>query len=410
MKKHQVSIISTVSALIIAMLACNLPGKTSSAESSIAATQTALARAVQDLQNQQQANQAEQADQSEQVEQAQEAQPSETATETLTPEPTQTPSPTLEPTVEHLTKPGEPERIRTWITDLSSEPYALEKRTIGDSLNVNLLERPFTAQEMQYQPYLDIIKTEIGPGGEWLYVKLILEGEPPTGADAGVPTYAIEIDLDRDGRGDWLIRAQVPPYDQWTTDGVQVWRDSNNDVGGQKPMIAEAPLSGIDGYDKLVFDEGRGNDPDAAWVRRGPGSPVQVHLAFKHALIESASTFLWGGWTDEGVKEQGWFDYNDTFTLEQAGSPLINNDHYPLKDLFSMDNTCRWTYGFEPTTSYPGLCPLPSPTPTKTTTPRPLDPTTCPPPAQGCPTYTFGQVQVNYVWDDTQCQCVAPVP
>lgn len=395
MTSQRSSITAIVLTLVFAVLSCNLPGGTTEEALSIAATQTALARAVQEFQDQQQA---------EQADQAEAAQPSATATETPTPEPSQTPSPTLEPTVEHLTKPGEPERIRTWITDLSSEPYAPEKRTIGDSLNVNLLERPFTAQEMKYQPYLDIIKTEIGPGGEWLYVVLILEGEPPEGVPA---TYAIEIDLDRDGRGDWLIRAQVPPDDQWTTDGVQVWRDSNDDVGGQKPMAAEAPLSGIDGHDELVFDEGRGDDPDAAWVRRGPGLPVQVHLAFKHALIESASTFLWGSWTDEGVMEQGWFDYNDKFTLEQAGSPLANNDHYPLKDLFSMDNTCRWTYGFEPTTSYPGLCPLPTPTPTFTPTPRP---TTCPPPAGGCPSFTFGAVKIQYVWDDNRCECVAPSP
>lgn len=392
--------------LLGAILACNLPGGTSEAELSIAATQTALAKTVQA----QEVLQAQQSQQ-DQAAQADMVQPSPTASATETPmlEPSQThtPSVTPEPPIEHLTQPGEPERIRTWISDISSEPFAPEKRTIGDSLNVNLLERPFTAEEMVYQDYLDIIKTELGPGAEWLYFYVILEGEPPEGVEA---TYAIEIDVDRDGRGDWLISALVPSTDQWTTDGVKVWRDSNDDVGGQIPMSAEAPLSGIDGYDELVFDEGRGDDPDAAWVRRGPSFPNQVHLAFKHALIDSSSTFLWGGWSDEGVKEVGSYDYNDQFTLAQAGSPLINNDNYPLKELFSMDNTCRWTYGFEPTTSYPGLCPIPTPTPTSTYTPQPPPATTCPPPASGCPKFTFGSTSVQYVWDTERCECVPPSP
>lgn len=394
MNRQRRFILGIVLSLLAAILACNLPGKsTVDAEFSIAATQTALARAVQDLQAQQQ-------------QEREQAQPTEaataTATETPEPLPTETPTLTPEPVIEHLSQPGEPEKIRTWISDLSSKAFAPENRTIGDSLNVNLLERPFTAGEMTYQPYLDITKTEIGPGGEWLYVVLIVEGEPPEAVPA---TYAIEIDLDRDGRGDWLISALVPPSDEWTTNGVKVWHDSNDKVGGQIPMRGEAPLGGLDGYDELVFDEGRGDDPDAAWVRRAPSSPQQVHLAFKHSLIESASTFLWGGWTDEGVKEPGWFDYNDQFTLEQAGSPLINNDHYPLKELFSMDNTCRWTYGFEPTTAYPGLCPLPTPTPTLSPTPRP---TLCPAPANGCPRIVFGSVSVQFVWDTNLCECVEP--
>jgi hypothetical protein len=404
-------ILGVVLSLMAAILACNLPGNNAEAEISIAATQTVLARAVQDLQDQQQQNEQAQTEGAQtegaQADQGQAASPAETATATETPQPqpSETPTPTPEPAIEHLTQPGEPERIRTWISDISSKPYAPEKRTIGDSLNVNLLERPFTAGEMNYQPYLDITRVEIGPGDEWIYVVLILEGEPPQVIEESVPSYAIEIDIDRDGRGDWLISALLPPGNQWTTEGVRVWQDTNENVGGQLPMSAEAPLGGLDGYDQLIFDQGRGDDADIAWVRRGPNSALQVHLAFKHTLIDSSSTFLWGGWTDEGLREPGQFDYNDQYTLALAGSPLINNANYPLKDLFSMDNTCRWTYGFEPTTAYPGLCPLPTPTATFTRTPKP---TLCPPPPGGCPTFTFGSIQVQYIWDTNRCQCVEP--
>jgi hypothetical protein len=40
------------------------------------------------------------------------------------------------------------------------------------------------------------------------------------------------------------------------------------------------------------------------------------------------------------------FDYNDTMGPTLAGSP-IKDDHYPLKELYSLDNTCRLPYGFE---------------------------------------------------------------
>ena len=298
------------------------------------------------------------------------------------------------PTVQHITQPGEPHRIRSWVADLSSAEYASEHRAMSEHFTGNLFERPFTTGEMQYQPYLDLIKTAVGDGGEWIYVTLSLEGTPPAGSEA---FYAIEIDIDRDGRGDWLIGAQSPASTTWSTDGVKVWHDSNNDVGGHMPIISEAPLTGIDGFDELIFDAGHGADPDYAWGRIDPASAKRIQLAFKHSLIGSASTFLWGGWSDEGVREAAWFDYNDHFTLAEAGSPLKGKADYPLKALFSVDNTCRWGYGFEPTTTYPGLCPLSEPTPVP---PTEVPPTLCPPPI----TYHCNN------WNYTTCECDDPPP
>ena len=322
---------------------------------------------------------------------------------TASPEPvTQTASP--EPTIQHFTQPAEPARMRTWVSDRSSATYASERRAVGDGFNLNLFERPFTAGEMQYQPYLDLTKVEVGEGGEWIYVTLHLGGSPPADSQA---FYAIEIDTDRDGRGDWLIGITTPASTTWTTDGAKVWRDADNDVGGKTPMLSEAPLTGLNGYDELIFDSGHGADPDAAWGRIDPASAQRVQLAFKYSIIGSASTFLWGGWTDEGVKEAAWFDYNDHFTLAEAGSPLGNSPQYPLAALFSLDNTCRWSYGFEPTEAYPGLCPLPEPTPVPATPTREIcfppstyvcqnwnystcecddQPPSCAPPPQGCGT------------------------
>lgn len=224
--------------------------------------------------------------------------------------------------IRHLTQPGEPSRIRTWVTDRSSAEYAAEHRAIADGFDWNLFERPFTAGEMLYQPYLDITKTEMGEGGEWIYATIHLEGVPPEGAQA---FYAIEIDSDKDGRGDWLIGTMLPASTTWMAEGVQVWRDTNNDVGGNTPMLSEAPLSGLDGYDELVFDGGQGADPDAAWGRIDPASAQRIQVAFKQSVINSADTFLFGGWSDEGVRDAGFFDYNDHFTQAEAGSPLSNS-------------------------------------------------------------------------------------
>lgn len=311
--------------------------------------------------------------------------------------PTETPLPTLTATLVHLLIPGDPPASKTFVTDQSTKQYAAERRAIADNFNKNLLERPFTAQEMEYQPHLDLTRIELALSEPWMYVTLLLEGEPPADSQA---VYSLEIDLDQDGRGDWLISGQTPPSAEWTVAGVQVWRDSNNDVGGKAPVLAEAPVPGLDGYDELVFDQGQGNDPDAAWVRRDPNNRNRIQLAFKFTLIASPGKFLFGGWADEGVRTPGWLDYNDHFSIAEAGSPASNSSEYPLKALAAVDNSCRWTYGFQPTTSIPGLCEL-KPTPTPTTQPRP---TVCQPPPFGCP--VFGAVAL--VWNPDTCQCELP--
>lgn len=129
-------------------------------------------------------------------------------------------------------QPGDPPNARTWVSDLSSKTLANKRRAIRDNFTKNLFERPFTSQDMEYQPYLDINRVDLAYADPWFYFTIFLEGAPP---DASSAAYAIEVDLDQDGRGDWFITAQTPPDSQWTTAGVQVWRDSNNDVGGPLP-------------------------------------------------------------------------------------------------------------------------------------------------------------------------------
>jgi hypothetical protein len=225
---------------------------------------------------------------------------------------------------------------------------------------------------MDYQPDLDITNTNLSRDATWVYVTISLAGQNPSGGLTG--DYGVELDLNLDGRGDLLVMA-VKPGAAWSTDGVRVWKDSNSDVGAARPVQADPP-GDTNGYDSIVFDQGVGPDPDAAWARIPPASPTAVQIAFKSSLINDSDQFLWGAWAmNDSMLNPDWFDFNDHFSLAQAGSPLIEDSaNYPLKALAQVDNTCRWAVGFKPTGTEPGVCPVaatPTPKPTITPTPTP---------------------------------------
>ena len=302
-----------------------------------------------------------------------------TLTSTLPP--TLTFTPTQVPVV-HTLIPGEPPaNTKSEITDRDSSMLAAEHRANGgENFSLNLYERPFNSQAMdQYFPQLDITKTKLSSDGKWTYVTIQLAGQGADGKMTGM--YGVEFDLDVNGRGDVLVMTSNPGA-SWSTDGVCVWTDTNHDVGGQHPVMSDAPVSG-DGYETQVFNQGVGTDPDIAWARVSPTDPKSVQIAIKPALIHDDDTYTWGAWAmDASTFNPAWFDYNDHFTLADAGSPLVEQtQYYPLKAFFEVDNTCRWAVGFTPTGSEPGICPVPpTPTPPPTATPKPT-PTT-PPVAQ----------------------------
>lgn len=339
--------------LLAAPLACGFPGVTQSVDLSAAATQTLQALAT-------------------------------IAAGTLGVGATQVPpapetpappaSPTATATVVHIVRPDSPGAVAGFVIDSSSSLLADQRRAIADSFLTNVLERPFTSQAMDYQPYLDLTRAEWSASGPWYYVTLEIEELPPAQVGAA---YAVELDLDLDGRGDWLILATAPPTADWTTDGVRALEDTNNDVGGASVLRPDPPPQRGDGYDRLVFDSGQGSDPDAAWVRLSPTGMSRIEIAFKTSLIGGDNRLIWGVWSDAGPQQPGWFDYHDHFNLGEAGSPLSNSSDYPLKALASVDNACRWVYGFVSDGTEPGVCkPPPTPTPTPTPTWTPLPPIT----------------------------------
>jgi hypothetical protein len=269
--------------------------------------------------------------------------------------PTGTPQPTPTYTIVHLATPPGSSGTTRYITDFDTKPYAPQKKAIGgDEYYNNRWERPFTSETMEYLPDVDLNRVELRIAVPWVYVTF--QFSEPRAEGIGQTMYGAEFDVNKDDRGDYLIWGASPPSGNWTTDGVEVWKDTNYDVGGPTPQGANAPWTGGDGYDKNLVASGVGDDPDLAWIRQIEGG-AKVQLAFKYSAIGNAPQFLWNGLADLGVRNPAWFDYNDHFTQAEAGSPLpVQTTLYPLKELWGLDNTCRDAYGFTPTGTEAGLC------------------------------------------------------
>jgi hypothetical protein len=228
----------------------------------------------------------------------------------------------------------------------------------GDVFAYGQYERPFNANTMDtYFSYMDIVHIEGFKDDTWGYLTITLAGTDKNGK---LPAqYAAELDLNKDGRGDWLIRASNPSSTTWATQGVQAWKDTDGDVGGTIPMVADNKPKGGDGYETLVFDQGKGSVTDGAWVRISSNDPKTIQIAFKLSMVGSPSSFAMGAWAGANI-DPSQFDYNDHMTHAQAGDPDQGYPQvYPIKALAEIDNTCRLAMGFVPTSTVPGLCEVP---------------------------------------------------
>jgi hypothetical protein len=137
------------------------------------------------------------------------------------------------------------------VYDVESAGTAPEQRApYGDSYDINRLERPFS-QEMVYLPALDIVTFIVTKDNDWWYVSIELSSTDPNNMpDAN---YGVELDLDHDGFGDYLIWSHPPYTNQWDTIPVQIYQDQNHNTGGYSAGKSGAPFS-ADGYETLVFD------------------------------------------------------------------------------------------------------------------------------------------------------------
>jgi hypothetical protein len=270
--------------------------------------------------------------------------------------PTSAPTATPVPTKQLGDVPGDiPVKHLDQATDTNSSVDAAKKRVPGgDSFVNDVYERPFNANTMDtYFPYIDILQTLGYKDDTWGYATISLFG---TDANGHLPAkYGVEIDLNRDGRGDWLIIVSNPSSTTWSTQGVQAWKDTNGDVGGNVPVVADKASTG-DGYETLVFDQGKdSSNPDGAWARVSPADNKTLELAFKLSMLGSPKSYAMGAWAGTDLNP-ALFDYNDHMTHAQAGDPDPGIQLYPLKGLAEIDNTCRLAIGFVSNAKEPGLC------------------------------------------------------
>ncbi|MDP2966534.1 MAG: hypothetical protein Q8N39_10970 [Pelolinea sp.] len=266
--------------------------------------------------------------------------------------------------ITHTTIPGNPGSPDQTKDEIDTSNTAEDKIALGDSFRLGTLERPFTQDVMDYSKEVDLLEVTLAKDLDFYIFNLMLVGP---NQEKGYPSahYGIEFDTDRDGRGDILLWAKGNGISDWTIDDVMVLSDSNDDVGGSRPVLPDTNSG--DGYDKVLFSLEKLDDPDAAWQRMDSTSNVQ--LAIKTSLV-GGSRYFWRAWADSGLADPIKFDYNDSFSEEQAGSPNKNSKFYPVGQLNLMDSTCWIAFNFEPTGKDLGGCyqlQQPTPVPTKPT-------------------------------------------
>jgi hypothetical protein len=305
--------------------------------------------------------------------------------------PTETPvlvTPTATP-IQHRDVPENlpPERVNH-AGDYDSSQSANQKQAPGgDRFTFGRFERPFNANTMDvYFPYLDIQDSRYFWDATWVYAVITLKGGDDNQALSG--RYAAELDTNLDGGGDWLLLVDSPSSSDWSVNGVQVWFDTNDDVGGTITVNADEHPSNGNGYETKIFDSGQGDDPDLAWARIAPDNPNTVEIAVKRSVLEGDDSFMIGAWAGNSILDPAKFDINDYYTHDEAGEALKDLEYYyPIKAVSELDNTCRVPVGFLPNKVIPGSCPIP-----------PEEQAACPPEYLYC--FNFAS--------QTVCYCYAP--
>jgi hypothetical protein len=260
------------------------------------------------------------------------------------------PSPVL---IEHLTQPSAGGTAVANAHD-NEETLTFEEKSVrgGDEFRINRFERPFTAPDMVYLPQIDIVGMSMTKDDAWYYVQIKLAGVDAATSDlSGV--YGVEFDLNIDGKTEVLVLAQGPLGANWTTDGVTVYADLNGDIGGLSSRPDD--IYAGNGYETIVFDSGKGDDPDVAWARSSPDNAV-VEIAIKQSVLRDYPKWMWNPLASAYPLDPSKFYFNDTFTEARAGSPNKGSEFYPLKELAGFDNTCRVPANFQATGSEPMGC------------------------------------------------------
>lgn len=257
------------------------------------------------------------------------------------------------PPGEHQTRPGEPPPAQATLWDRPTGQDLQPGQPVvpqgGDTYTRNIYERPFVENTQDtYFPDLDITEARLSLDAQWVYVTIVLYGLHP---DVGFPqgSYGVELDLDRDGRGDLLVWVERGVQStEWADTRVAVYVDADEDLGAARACLPDAPFNGT-GYERLLYYEARGEDPDLAWARWVPGERPVVQLAFKRTLLEGRDQFTWWVWADGKLNWPAAMNFHDSIPFPNAGSPYPDHPLFPARAIARVDNTCRGAFGFEPT-------------------------------------------------------------
>lgn len=282
--------------------------------------------------------------------------PPPTRVPTAVPSETPTPQPTRHV---HTSIPMTGSGKAQTIHDQVNKNYASQKRAYGgDEYKNGRFERPFDTN-MEYQGYLDIVKVTMTRDDPHFIYVTIQVADPVIPATDQPAFFGLEVDMNLDGRSKYLIRGARPYTEDWTNDGVEVWQSTSSDLPVNKSGDG-IPVTGTLGFDVSLLTAGAGEDVDLAWIRLSPGLMDSVDIAFKKSLIGGEKgKFVWRPFTDGLPFSPTQYDLQNSFTLEQAGSPIAGDKDYPLKEVYLVDNTCRVTSGYTATGKEPGICPVP---------------------------------------------------
>lgn len=230
----------------------------------------------------------------------------------------------------------------------------------GDRFTFGRFERPFNANTMDvYFSQLDIVNTQVYHDDTWIYANISLK--ELTDSSSADDKYAVEIDANLNGKADWLIIGLKPSSTDWTVNGVQIFQDTNSDVGLELPTLTDENSIGVsNGFETIVFDQGQGDDADSAWIRISPNDKNTIDFAIKKSVLGNPAKFLINMWAGRSLLDPVLFDINDQFTHEQAGAADEGLEFfYPIKEVAEIDNSCRMAVGFQPTGAEAGICPVP---------------------------------------------------
>lgn len=249
-------------------------------------------------------------------------------------------------------RPGTPHGIPQVIHDQVSRQTAAEKKAPGgDEFTNGRFERPFD-QDMNYLPAVDIERAElVRPENGWAYFTIYLE-ESPASSPA---VYGIQLDLNIDGRGDYMIAFPTPTSAEWVEDNIRMNWDSDGDVGGL--VINRSDPKGFkgSGFESIKIDTAAGKNKGKIWIRlMGKGLQIAIH---EDLLGGKESKFTWQPFAESQPLPPSQFDLNDYYSPSAAGSAIAGDSDYPVKELYGIDNTCKGLSGLTPSGAEQGVCP-----------------------------------------------------